>query len=74
MQAFLERTAPNFFLLAEGEKVRDLFGNVERIPTAFVFDASGRATLHFIHERGAEKMFTTYEELAQAVERALAAS
>lgn len=74
MAAFLERTAPPFFLLKDGEKVREAFGDVQRIPTAFVFDPSGKATLHFIHERGSDVMFTTRQELEAAIEAALASS
>ena len=74
MAAFLERAAPPFFLLKGGEKVREAFGDVQRIPTAFVFDPSGKATLHFIHGRGSDVMFTTREELEAAVEAALATS
>ncbi len=67
MERFLEHAAPSFHLLGEGERVRDLFGDVRRIPTAFVFDAEGRARLHFIHARGARKTNATLEELEAAI-------
>ena len=73
MARFLERAAPSFHLLGEGERVRDLFGDVRRIPTAFVFDAEGEAHLHFIHARGAEKTNATLEELEAAILAAKAA-
>ncbi len=68
LTAFLDRKAPAFHVLGEGEAVGPLFGDVQRIPTLFVFDRKGRAALHFIHARGATKMSVTYEEMAAAVE------
>jgi cytochrome c biogenesis protein CcmG/thiol:disulfide interchange protein DsbE len=73
MARFLEHAAPSFHLLAEGERVRDLFGDVRRIPTVFVFDAEGRARLHFIHARGARKTNATLDELEAAIAEAKAA-
>ena len=66
LKRFLEKADPSFFLLGEGEEVSDLFGEVSRIPTLFLFDGDGRPAMHFIHERGATKMFTTPEELEAA--------
>ena len=63
---FLEVADPSFILLGEGEKVSRLFGEVSRIPTLFMFDGAGHPEMHFIHERGATKMFTTLEELEAA--------
>jgi len=74
MAGFLDLAPPSFHVLAEGERVRELFGDVRRIPTLFVFDAEGRATLHFVHARGARKMIATLEELEAAVAAAKAAA
>jgi cytochrome c biogenesis protein CcmG/thiol:disulfide interchange protein DsbE len=74
MASFLDLAPPSFHVLAEGERVRELFGDVRRIPTLFVFDAEGRATLHFVHARGARKRTVTLEELETAVAAAKAAA
>lgn len=68
LAAFLERKDPAFHVLGEGEAVGPLFGDVQRIPTLFVFDRQGRAAIHFIHARGATRMHVTYAEMAAAVE------
>ena len=73
MARFLEHAAPSFHLLGEGERVRAHFGDVRRIPTVFVFDAEGRARLHFIHARGASKTNATLEELEAAIAAAKSA-
>ena len=72
LDRFLEAKDPDFPVLAEGERVAARFGPVERIPTLFVFAPDGAPTLHFIHERGATKTHAGYEEIAAAVEAALA--
>lgn len=69
--AFLAKKAPRFTVLAEGEKVAALFGEVERIPTVFVFGRDGRPVLHFVHEEGSKKTHVTGEELNTALQRAL---
>ncbi len=67
LRKFLQQTAPNFFVLADGEAVAPQFGGVERIPTVFVFDRQGRQRLEFIHAQGASKTHATFEELAAAI-------
>lgn len=74
LNRFLERKAPDFAVLAEGERVANHFGAVERIPTLLVFDPSGSPALHFVHQRGAAKTHAGYEEIAAAVEVALVQS
>ena len=68
---FLERRDPGFPILGDGEAVAALFGQVERIPTVFVFGRDGRPTLHFIHAKGATKTHATREELDAAIRAAL---
>jgi len=71
---FLDRKDPPFTLLGEGEAVKDLFGDVTRVPTLFVFDGEGRPTLHFVHARGAKKTHVAYDELEAAIQEALMAT
>ena len=71
LRAFLAGKAPDFAVLGEGERVAELFGSVERIPTLFVFGADGDPALHFIHARGAKKTHAGFEEIEAAVQAAL---
>ena len=70
LNAFLTKKSPGFHVLGEGEAVAPTFGKVARIPTVLVFDRAGQPVMHFIHERGATKTHTTYEELEAAVREA----
>ena len=67
MARFLAEFTPQFPVLKGNQALRKAFGNVERIPTVFVFDRAGRPTLHFIHARGAKKMNVEIHELREAV-------
>lgn len=69
--AFLARKDPPFAVLAEGERVAALFGDVTRIPTVLVFAPDGRPVMHFIHAEGAAKTHATYDEIAAAIAAAL---
>ena len=69
--AFLAKKAPRFTVLADGEEVAAMFGEVERIPTVFVFGRDGRPGLHFVHEEGSKKTHVTGEELDAALRLAL---
>lgn len=71
LQTFLARKAPEFAVLGEGERVAQVFGAVERIPTLFVFRADGDPALQFIHARGAKKTHASFEEIEAAVQAAL---
>ncbi len=68
---FLERYDPDFPVVLGRAKTRALFGQVERIPTVFIFDTDGSAVLTFIHERGAEKTHLTKAELEAGIRLAL---
>ena len=63
LDRFLARKAPAFRVLGEGEMVAGLFGEVDRIPTVFVFGRDGRPVLQFVHARDAAKTHVTFEEL-----------
>lgn len=67
LQRFLDELAPPFYLLGAGEQVGPLFGEVDRIPTVYVFGPDGEVALAFVHARGAAKMHVTFEELAAAL-------
>ena len=68
---FLAAFAGGLPVVGGGEAVAPRFGSVDRIPTVFVFDRTGRSVMHFIHQQGAAKTHATYEELAAAVQAAL---
>lgn len=71
MPRFLEETQPRFNVVKGDESIRRTFGDVQRIPTVFVFDRTGQPVMYFIHARGAKKMSVTEDELRLAVTRAL---
>ena len=74
LAVFLTDTAPRFHVVAGNERILQLFGGVNRIPTVFVFDARGHSIEHFIHERNAKKTNLSAHELQLAIEAALASS
>lgn len=74
LKRFLSDTNPDFSVVEGTESVRKAFGDVDRIPTVFVFDTAGDTVMHFVHQRGAKKMSADLDELRQAVERALEGS
>ena len=45
----------------------NLFGDVKRIPTVFVFDRQGRPRLHFVNAKNAKKANPGMDELRRAV-------
>lgn len=71
MSRFLEDTRPRFHVVKGDEPIKQTFGNVQRIPTVFVFGRDGAQVMHFIHKRGAKKMSVDERELRTAIARAL---
>ena len=71
LAGFLADKSADFTVLGEGEAVASLFGEVDRIPTVFVFGRDGKPRLHFVHARGASKTHASLEELEAAVRSAL---
>ncbi len=71
MARFLNDTQPKFSVVKGNERVKRLFGDVQRIPTLLVFDPDGKPVMHFIHARGAKKRSVTDSELRIALSRAL---
>ena len=72
MKRFLADTSPQFYVLEGDSDIRRAFGDVNRIPTLFVFDEAGRPLMNFVHKRGAVKRTATPEELRAAIAPALA--
>lgn len=68
---FLDKYQPDYPILAADDRIADLFGDVRRIPTVTVFDRTGEARLHFIHERGSDQTNPDFEALHAAVRDAL---
>jgi len=68
MALFLQETIPQFHVLKGTEETLALFGNVNRIPTLFTFDRSGKMAFDFVHARGANKRSVDASELSQAID------
>ncbi len=62
MAKFLKTTQPVFDVLKGTDLSRELFGNINRIPTLLIFDQSGELAFDFIHARGADKDSQTVNE------------
>lgn len=71
LDAFLAAKAAAFHVLGDGERVAEIFGRVERIPTLFVFGRDGLPVLRFVHARGATKTHASYAEIEAAIKAAL---
>ena len=71
LKRFLGRHTPVFSVVKGTDETAKLFGNVERLPTVFVFDRQGRAILHFVHGKGVKKTNPGLDELRRAVGDAL---
>ena len=67
LQRFLEDLKPSFAVVESTPAIKEKFGNVQRIPTVFVFGTTGKPLLHFIHGRGSEKTTVGLETLRAAV-------
>ena len=73
LRRFLSRHSPAHAVISGNPSVREDFGNVERIPTLYVFDRDGRTVFEFIHAQGATKTNATMAEILAAVDTALKA-
>lgn len=65
MKRFIRQTKPRFPVLAASNEPELLrrFGNLDRIPTVYIYDATGRPRHTFIHQPNATKTHVTAEEL-----------
>ena len=69
MDRFLASTRPEFSLVSGDKAITERFGGIDRIPTLFVFDRSGREAFTFVHLEGAKKMHAGESELTRVVEK-----
>jgi len=67
MVKFLNKTKPDFSVVSGTDESRQLFGNINRIPTLLIFDKSGKLAFDFVHARGAKKQSVDSEELLEAI-------
>ena len=68
LEIFLEDVDPTFPILKGDADTRRRFGDLDRIPTMFLFRRDGALDFIFRHERGAEKTHLTEAELREAIE------
>ena len=68
LELFLDETRPVFPILKGDAETRRLFGDLDRIPTMFLFRRDGELDFVFRHERGAEKTHLSEAELRTAIE------
>jgi len=76
MKRFLGNTQPDFAVLQAKDDIatRQTFGDVDRIPTVYVYDRTGDPVYTFVHQEGASKMHVTAEEIAPHIRNALTSS
>lgn len=67
MKRFLARTKPTFSLVQANPALLRAFGDVTRIPTVVVFDATGKQVWRFVHKQGAAKRFATTNDIFSAL-------
>lgn len=68
LDAFLGDMQPIFPILKGDADTRRVFGNLDRIPTMFLFRRDGALDFVFRHERNAEKTHLSEAELRDAIE------
>ena len=69
---FIDQTQPAFPLVRGDDRAKRAFGNVDRIPTVFVFDRQGGQAWRFRHAPGARKTHVTEAELTAVLNGLLA--
>ncbi len=75
MKRFLRRTKPAFPVLRPTDEPLALkkLGNLDRIPTVYLYSGSGHPIYTFIHQQDAAKTHITATEIAPHIAAALAA-
>jgi len=68
LEVFLDDVEPVFPIIKGNDETRRIFGNLDRIPTMFVFGRNGAPEYVFRHERNAEKTHLSEEELREVIE------
>ncbi|MGI9452396.1 MAG: TlpA disulfide reductase family protein [Geminicoccaceae bacterium] len=68
LELFLDDVDPVFPILKGDTETRRVFGNLDRIPTMFLFARDGDLDFVFRHEQNAEKTHLSEAELRAAIE------
>ncbi|MGI9501780.1 MAG: TlpA disulfide reductase family protein [Geminicoccaceae bacterium] len=68
LDVFLDDVKPIFPIIKGNDETRRIFGDLDRIPTMFVFGRDGAPEYIFRHKRNAEKTHLTEEELREVIE------
>ncbi len=71
LERFIYRHKPTFHALKGNDAIAKKFEDVQRIPTVFIFDQSGRKALHFIHRYKSKKTNPSTEELQSVLTKLL---
>ena len=69
MNRILTRTRSKFSLVSSDKVIMERFGGIDRIPTLFVLDRSGREAFTFVQLRGPKKIHARNFELTRVVEK-----
>ena len=71
MARFLDATKPSFAILhsAKDSEIEKRFGGVDRIPTVYIFERTGKPVFIFIYQVNAKHTHATAEELTAALRR-----
>ena len=69
MNRFLTSTRPKFSLVSGDKVIMERFGGIDRIPTLFVLDRSGREAFTFVQLRGPKKIHARDFEMTRVVEK-----
>ena len=65
----LTSTRSEFSLVSSDKVIMERFGGIDRIPTLFVLDRSGREAFTFVQLRGPKKIHARNFELTRVVEK-----
>jgi thiol-disulfide isomerase/thioredoxin len=73
MARFLDAKKPAFAVVRSGDdaEIEKMFGGVDRIPTVYIFDRTGKPAFSFIHQIDATKTHATATELTAALRKIL---
>ena len=69
MDRILTSTRPEFSLVSSDKVIMERFVGIDRIPTLFVLDRSGREAFTFVHLRGPKMIHARDFELMRVVEK-----
>ena len=69
MDRFLTSNRPEFSLVSGDKVIMERFRGIDRIPTLFVFDRSGREAFTFVQLTGPKKIHARDFELTRVVEK-----